>query len=122
MVMDERGGSTSTSLIYLLVATLVIYGVIKLVPPYMDYYAMEDEVRQQASLAQINPQNVIYQDIKLKMDELEIPVEDDTITLTRTNDGSLTVEVYWVETVDFGYGFRKDFEFDISVNSSEVEE
>ncbi|MBI5190445.1 MAG: hypothetical protein HZA22_07195 [Nitrospirae bacterium] len=122
MALDERGGSTSSSLIYLLIATIIIYGVVKLVPPYMDYYAMEDEISQQLSLAQINTQDVIYNDLKLKMDELDIPVESDTITLSRDHKGTLTVDIYWTTTVDFGYGFVRDFPFEISVSSGETEE
>lgn len=121
-VLDERGGSTSTSLIYLLIATIVIYGSIKLIPPYMDYYAMEDEIRHQVSLAQINSQDVIYNDIKLKFDELEIPVYDDTIVMNRDDNGVLSVDVSWSETVDFGYGFKREFPFEISVASGETEE
>lgn len=119
MFMDERGGTASATLVYLLIATMIIYGLIKLVPPYMDYYAMEDEIRQQVSLAQINTQDVIYNDIKLKFTELEIPVNEDTIRLNRSGDGVLSVDVRWTTTVDFGYGFKKDFPFEISVASKE---
>ena len=121
MFMDERGGSKVTALIYVMVAIVVIYAAIKTVPAYMDYYSMEDEVRHQVHLSAINPDTVILSDLKKKAEELGIPLKEEDIALRRDPDGTFVISLKWTVDVDYGYGFRRLFDFDISSTSKEVE-
>lgn len=119
MKLGHRGGSRISTLLYLLVAVLIIYVVVKVIPPYMQYYSMEDEILQQARMAKINPADTIRQDLLLKADELEIDLDPGNLELAYDTNGRLQVSMYWETTVDFGYGINKDFVFEIDTSSSD---
>ena len=112
MFRDETGGSKLAPLIYLLAAALVLYVFIKVIPPYMDYYSMDDEAAQEVRMAAINPDAVILDDLYRKAQELKLPIDKDDIALTHT-DGSVTVDMKWTTEVDFGHVFKRDFSFEV---------
>lgn len=116
----ETGISRIAVLMYILVAALVVYGAIKTIPPYMDYYAMDDEVAQQIHLSTINSDDVIMNDLKGKVEELGLPIKQEDITLSHGTDGSLEIHLRWVQVVDYGYGFKRDFPFEINASSSKI--
>lgn len=120
MVLGVKGGSRLTALIYIFISIFVIYAAIKTIPPYMDYYSMDDEVAQQLHLSTINSDDIILNDLAQKAADLELPISKDQIVLKRNGDGSLTIEMKWVKTVDYGYGFKRDFSFEINSNSKKV--
>ncbi len=121
MLIDERGGSKLTALIYVMVAIAAIYVAIKTVPPYMDYYSMEDEVRHQVHLSTINPDQVILSDIQKKASDLGIPLKQEDITLSRDPNGAFSIHLKWSVDVDYGYGFHRWYDFDINSTSKEAE-
>ena len=122
MVSGVNGGSTLTALIYILLSIFVIYAAVKTVPPYMDYYSMDDEVSQQLHLSTINSDDVILNDLAKKAADLELPVNKDQIILSRNGGGSMSIQMKWVRTVDYGYGFKRDFPFEINTNSKNVKD
>ena len=122
MVLGVKGGSRLTALIYIFISIFVIYAAIKTIPPYMDYYSMDDEVAQQLHLSTINSDDVILNDLAKKAADLELPITKDQIILKRNDDGSLTIEMSWARTVDYGYGFKRDFPFEINSNSKKVKD
>lgn len=122
MRLGHRGEARISTLLYLLVAVLVIYVVVKVIPPYMQYYSMEDEVLQQVRMAKINPADTIRRDLLLKADEIEIDLDPADLELAYDTNGRLQVSVYWMTNVDFGYGINKDFEFNIDTSSSDNKE
>jgi hypothetical protein len=113
MRLGSRGESGVSNLMYLLVAVMVIYVVVKVIPPYMDYYAMEDEVTQQVKMAKINSPDVIRNDLVQKARELEIKFEPDGFRMSYGNNDRLQVYMHWKTRVDFGYGIERYFEFEI---------
>lgn len=116
MSMGQAGISRIAVLLYILVAAAVVYGVIKTVPPYMDFYAMDDEVAQQIHLSTINSDDVIMADLTSKVKELGLPVRPEDIILEHGPDG-LEIRMRWVTVVDYGYGFKRDFPFEIDASS-----
>ena len=122
MISEVKGGSTLTALIYILLSIFVIYAAVKTVPPYMDYYSMDDEVSQQLHLSTINSNDVILNDLAQKAADLELPISKDQIILSRNGDGSMSIQMKWVRTVDYGYGFKRDFPFEINTNSKKVKD
>ncbi len=122
MVLGVKGGSRLTALIYIFISIFVIYAAIKTIPPYMDFYSMDDEVAQQLHLSTINSDDVILNDLAKKAADLELPITKDQIILKRNDDGSLTIEMSWARTVDYGYGFKRDFPFEINSNSKKVKD
>jgi hypothetical protein len=121
MYLDERGGSRVATLLYLLVAILVFYVLFKVIPPYMAYYSMDDEVSQEIGMSSINPDEVIVKDLYEKAQELGLPIDQQDIKLTR-DAASVTIDIQWVTEVDFGYGFKRDFAFEVKTSAKEKAE
>jgi hypothetical protein len=111
--MDSRGGGRAAILLYILVGILAFYVVLKTIPPYMHYYALDDEVGQQLHLASINDDNMIVGDLMDKINDLELPITADDIHIIRTEDGSVEIKLFWAEEVDYGYGIKREFRFSI---------
>jgi hypothetical protein len=121
MYLNERGGSRVATLLYLLVAILVVYVLFKVVPPYIAYYSMDDEVSQEIGMSSINPDEVIVKDLYEKAQELGLPIDQQDIKLTR-DAASVTIDIQWVTEVDFGYGFKRDFEFEVKTSANKKSE
>jgi hypothetical protein len=111
--MDSRGSGRAAILLYILVGILAFYVVVKTVPPYMHYYALDDEVAQQLHLASINDDHMIVGDLMDKINDLELPLAADDIHISRAEDGSVEIELSWAEEVDYGYGIKREFRFSI---------
>jgi hypothetical protein len=118
MALSSRGESRIGTLIYILVAILVIYIVIKVVPPYMHYYAMDDEVEQQAKMSRINDADTIREDLMKKADELGIYIDPQFLNISYNDKHVITIDVAWAEEVDFGYGITRDFQFEIKTTGT----
>jgi len=114
MGISSRGESRIGTLIYIVVAILIIYVIIKVVPPYMHYYSMDDEVAQQIKMSKIINADVIRDDLMKKADELDIYVDPEYLEITYDDKRNVTIEMAWVEEVDFGYGITRDFQFEIN--------
>jgi hypothetical protein len=122
MLMDKRGVSRAAVLMYIVVAALAIYGLIKTVPVYMGYYALDDEVAQQIHLSTINTDDVIMADLTRKVEDLGLPIKPDDIKIEHEQDGSISIRIQWVSVVDYGYGFKREFPFDINANSKKTKD
>ncbi len=122
MLYGNEGGSKITVLLYIIVAIVLIYAGIKTIPPYLHYYAMDDEVAQQLQTSSINSDDVIIDGILKKAQELELPVAKEDIKLVRKEDGSISVDIQWVEVADYGYGFKREFPFVLSTNTKKIKE
>jgi len=113
MSLNAKGGSKVSVLLFIMVATVAIYIAIKIVPPYQEYYAMEDEVSTQLRMSTINSDEVILDDLYAKAQELELPVAKEDISLVHEEDGSIMFSMAWVREVDFRYGIKREFPFSI---------
>ncbi len=122
MLNNNLGSSKITALIYLLISIVVIYIVIKTVPPYMDYYSLDDEVAQQLRTSLINTDDYIRDDLNNKVQELGLPIGKDDITLVRDENNYLSVDIKWVVTVDYGYGIKRDYPFEINSSAKNIKE
>ena len=122
MLRDEKGSSRPAALLYILVTILLIYALVKTVPPFMNYYAMDDEVAQQLHLASINSDDMIIADLAAKARELDIPVDVDDIHLEHSPKGGILIHISWQQDVDYGYGFKRTFSFDVSSDSMKSKE
>ncbi|MGA2192428.1 MAG: hypothetical protein ABSG42_03515 [Nitrospirota bacterium] len=115
--MDSRGGSRAAFLIYVLVAIVLVYAAIMTLPVYMNYYSLDDEIGQQMRLAAINSDDIILGDIETKIKDLGLPIKPGDIYMKRGDDEGLTVKINWISRVDYGYGIKRDFRFEINDNS-----
>ena len=122
MLHGNEGGSKVTVLLYLFVLIVLFYVGIKTVPPYLHYYAMDDEVGQQLLTSSINSDDIILDGILKKAQELELPLTKDDIKLVHNDDGSISVDIKWVEVADYGYGFKREFPFELSTTTKILKE
>lgn len=120
MFNGNEGGSKLAVFVYLFVAILVIYAGIKTIPAYMDYYSMDDEVVQQLRTSTINNDDYIMEDLQKKAQELNLPLGKDDIIMTRDEANVLSIEIKWSVVVDYGYGFKKEFPFDIKTSAKNI--
>lgn len=111
--MDSRGGGKAAILLYILVGILAAYVLVKTIPPYMHYYALDDEAAQQLHLSSINSDDMIIGDLMNKINDLGLPITNDDIHLIRKDDGSVEIKLSWAEEVDYGYGIKRVFLFSI---------
>jgi len=117
MRLGNRGESKLSSLIYLLIAAGIFYFFYKMIPPYMDYFALEDEANQQLMMAKINPRDVILDDLYRKAQQRGIPIEKKDIELNITDDGKMDIHIAWKVDVDFGYDIVKVLDFEVNTSN-----
>jgi len=113
MRLGSGGESRLTSLVYLLIALGVFYFLYKMIPPYMDFLALEDEANQQLRMAKINSREVILDDLYSKIQELELDIKKEDIELNLTEDGKMDIYITWQTEVDFGHDITKVLDFEI---------
>ena len=82
----ERGMVSFKVLFWLLVLFIVVHIAIKLVPMYIDSERMKDEMSVKAELAQTLSDNEILTDLVKKAKELNLPIGQEDIVLTRNED------------------------------------
>jgi len=113
MRLGNNGGSRLASLVYLLIAASIIYFFYKMVPPYMDFFALEDEANQQLRMAKINSRDVILEDLYSKVKERGLDIKKEDIRLSLTEEGKMDIYIAWQTEVDFGYNIKKVLEFEV---------
>lgn len=109
--MDARGGGKAAILLYILVGILAFYVLVKTIPPYMNYYALDDEVAQQIHLSSINNDDIILGDLMDKINDLGLPITIDDIHIIHKDNGTVEIKLSWAEEVDYGYGIKREFPF-----------
>lgn len=98
----ERGMVSFKVLFWLLVLFIVVHIGIKLVPMYIDSERMKDEMSVKAELAQTLSDNEILTDLVKKAKELDLPLGQEDIVLTRNEDTHMMkISAKWDVTVHF---------------------
>ncbi len=98
----ERGMVSFKVLFWLLVLFIVVHIAVKLVPMYIDSERMKDEMSVQAELAQTLKDNEILANLVQKAKELDLPIGQEDIVLTRNEDTHMMkISAKWDVTVHF---------------------
>ncbi len=98
----EKGMVSFKVLFWLLVLFIVVHIAIKLVPMYIDSERMKDEMSVKAELAQTLSDNEILTDLVKKAKELDLPLGQEDIVLTRNEDTHMMkISAKWDVTVHF---------------------
>ena len=98
----QRGMVSFKVLFWLLVLFIVVHIAIKLVPMYIDSERMKDEMSVKAELAQTLTDNEILTDLVKKAKELDLPLGQEDIVLTRNEDTHMMkISAKWDVTVHF---------------------
>jgi hypothetical protein len=99
---NESGSSTMKIMLLLVVLFLIFHVGFKLIPMYMDYERMKDEMSIKASVAQVLKDEEIRADLVKKAKELELPLGPEDFVLTRNEDQrKMTIRTMWDVEVHF---------------------
>ncbi len=119
---NERGASKFKVYIFFALLILAIHVGVKVVPMYMDYGKMQDEMTTKAGLAQILKDDEIVRDLTSKAKELDIPLTAESFVLHRDDERrrmSISTKNGWdVELSFFGGYYKRTFHFEPSVEEN----
>lgn len=116
VVSNEKGGSRFKTYLFFLLLFLVIHAGYKIIPMYMDYGRMQDEMNAKASVAQVLKDEEIVRDLTMKAGELGIPLTAESFILERDEERrhmKISTVKGWDVTQRFLWGaYVRNFHFD----------
>jgi hypothetical protein len=106
----ERGGSTVSMIITLVVIGCVLFAIVKVAPPYMNNYQLQDYMSTEARYAVVNKkgEDDIRADMMKKIAEMEIPATAKDLKIM-TTPTSTRITLNYVVHVDL-----KFYQFDLN--------
>jgi len=109
----EKGVSTIKAWLWLLFLSLVVYMGYKLLPMYIDFERMKDEMAVKASLAQVLKDDEIRSALAVKAKELELPLDaEDFIILRDDEHHRMTIKAAWDVEIHFPFDiYVRNFHF-----------
>ena len=118
--LNEKGASKFKVYLFFLFLFLVIHVGVKVVPMYMDYEEMKDEMTTKAGLAQVLKDDQILLDLVKKAKELDLPLTAESFVLQRDEDRRrMKISTRWDVEVNFLWGaYIRTFHFEPVVNES----
>ena len=109
---SERGASKLAVLFWLLLLFVVVHVGLKLIPMYMDYYQMKDEITAKADGAQFLKDQDMLNELTNKAKELGLPLTADDFIIDRDTDAhKITV------STKNGWDVEVHFLFDVYVKT-----
>lgn len=116
--MSEKGSTTIKTLLALAVVAAIIVAVVKIVPVYVNVYAFEDAMRQQAKFAGVERKNeaVVRDELYKKAQELNLPITREQIAISKRM-GGINIKVSYTVPIDL-IVFQRDFNFDYEADTS----
>ncbi len=114
LLRTEKGASRIAMLIWVVLLSVVIYVGYKLLPIYLDYWRMNDEMTTQASMAQVLKDDEILADLVKKAKELELPLGPENFVLNRDDEKHrMTIRTMWDVEIHFPYDvYVRNFHFE----------
>jgi len=120
--LHERGGSRFGVYVFFILLGVVVHVALKVVPMYMDYGRMQDEMTTKAGLAQFLKDDEIIKDLSQKAKELDIPLTADSFVLNRNEETrrmTISTKGGWdVELKFFGGYYTRTFHFEPVVDEN----
>jgi len=97
---------------------IVIHIAVKVVPMYMDYSRMKDEMTMKAGLAQVLKDEDILKDLVSKAKDLDLPLTAESFIIKRDEDRrKMMIRTQWDVDVNLFWGaYVRTFHFDPVVN------
>jgi hypothetical protein len=114
ILTSEKGAITFKMILILILLFLVIHVAVKVVPMYMDYSRMEDEMTVKAGLAQILKDEEILRDLVSKAKELDLPLTAESFIIKRDMERrKMMIRTEWDVEVNFLWGvYVRTFRFE----------
>jgi hypothetical protein len=122
MLCKEKGASKIKVYLFFVLLFLVIHAGIKIIPMYMDYSRMQDEMSTKAGVAQVVKDEDILRDLVNKAKELDLPLTDESFIIQRDIERRrmhISTKGGWDVEVTFLWGaYKRTFHFDPVVDES----
>jgi hypothetical protein len=114
ILTNESGASTFKTILILFLLFIVIHIAVKVVPMYMDYSRMKDEMTVKAGLAQILKDDDIVKDLVKKAKELDLPLTAESFSIKRDEEQrKMMIRTQWDVEVNFLWGaYVRTFHFE----------
>lgn len=111
---NEKGMGTIKVWAWLLFLALVIYVGSKILPLYIDFERMKDEMSIKASLAQVLKDDEIRMALVTKAKELDLPLGTEDFIILRDDENHLmTIKTMWDVEVHFPFDiYVRNFHFE----------
>ena len=122
ILANQDGASRFKVFLWFLLLFLVVHVAVKVVPVYMDYARMEDEMKVKASVAQVLKDDDILKDLENKAKDLDLPLTKDSFVLKRDAERrkmKISTKGGWDVEVSFLWGaYVRTFHFEPVVEES----
>lgn len=120
ILLNEKGASKFKVYIFLIFLFLVIHVGIKVVPMYMDFERMKDEMSMKAGLAQFLKDEEIRDDLVRKAKDLDLPLTAESFVLKRDEERRrMKIGTAWDVEVNFLWGaYIRTFHFEPAVDEN----
>ena len=116
VLANQKGASRFKVFFWFLLLFLVVHVAVKVVPVYMDYARMEDEMKVKASVAQVLKDDDILKDLENKAKDLDLPLTKDSFVLKRDAERrkmKISTKGGWDVEVSFLWGaYVRTFHFE----------
>jgi hypothetical protein len=116
ILANQNGASRFKVFLWFLLLFLVVHVAVKVVPVYMDYARMEDEMKVKASVAQVLKDDDILKDLENKAKDLDLPLTKDSFVLKRDAERrkmKISTKGGWDVEVSFLWGaYVRTFHFE----------
>jgi hypothetical protein len=118
--LNEKGAGKFSVYIFFIFLFLVIHAGIKVVPMYMDFERMKDEMSTKAGLAQFLKDEEIRTDLVRKAKDLDLPLTDESFVLQRDAERRrMKISTQWDVEVNFLWGaYIRTFHFEPAVDEN----
>jgi hypothetical protein len=114
-VSNEHGGSRFGLYVFFLLLFLVIHTGYYVIPMYMNYSRMQDEMSVKAGVAQVLKDEEIVKDLVNKAKELDLPLTAESFILERDEERrrmKILTKGGWDVTINFLWGaYVRNFHF-----------
>ena len=80
---DQKGGTRLKVFIWFVFLFLLLHVGLKIVPLYMDYARMEDEMNMKAGVAQELKDEKISRDLEIKAKDLDLVIQNEKFVIMR---------------------------------------
>lgn len=118
MLRNHKGIGIIQIWMWLLLLMLVIYLGFKIIPMYIDFERMKDEMSIKASLAQVLKDEDIRTALVAKAKELDLPLEGEDFIIMRDDEHHMmTIKTMWDVEVHFPFDiYVRNFHFEPIAN------
>jgi hypothetical protein len=109
----EYGAGRTKTILSLLILAAMVYVAVKVIPPYVNNFELQDAMKTEARFAAVNRKSSeeVREDVYKKIKELGIPAKAENIRVEGLPNSGMRITVTYKVVVDLpGYGLVLNFE------------